>query len=55
MTINRAKCDAVISGTPIDLRGIIQTKKPIVRIRYNLEEISHQNLETVLKRFFRNR
>ncbi len=54
-TINRTKCDAVISGTPINLRRIIRIKKPIVRIRYNLEETSRPNLEQVIKRFLAKR
>lgn len=37
-TIKRAKCDAVVSGTPIDLRRILRVNKPIVRIRYELKE-----------------
>jgi predicted GTPase len=52
-TINRVKCDAVISGTPIDLRRIIRTKKPVVRIHYDLKETSRPNLEEVLKAFLR--
>ena len=54
-TINRTRCDAVISGTPIDLRRIIKTRKPIVRIRYNLEETSRPDLGDILKRFLRSR
>lgn len=37
--INKVPCDTVISGTPIDLRRILRTKKPVVRIRYELKEI----------------
>ena len=54
-TINRVKCDAVISGTPIDLRRIIHVKKPIVRIHYNLEETSRPNLMDIIKSFLKNR
>jgi predicted GTPase len=50
-TVNKTKCDAVISGTPIDLRKVISTNKPIVRIRYDLEEISEPDLRQILKRF----
>jgi predicted GTPase len=52
-TINRTKCDAVISGTPIDLRRLIKTNKPIVRIRYNLEETSKPDLRSILKTFLK--
>jgi len=52
-TINRVKCDAVISGTPIDLRRIIHVRKPIVRIHYNLEETSRPNLTDIVKDFLK--
>jgi predicted GTPase len=52
-TINKAPADAVISGTPIDLRKIIKSKKPIVRIHYNLEEISTPDLEDIVKKFLK--
>jgi predicted GTPase len=50
-TINKVDCDAVISGTPIDLRRIIKVIKPIVRIQYELEEISKPDLKDILKTF----
>lgn len=49
--INSVNCDAVISGTPIDLSKILKVNKPIVRVRYDLEEKGEPNLETVLKEF----
>jgi predicted GTPase len=39
MTINAADCDAVIAGTPIDLGGLLLLNKPVVRVRYRIEEI----------------
>lgn len=50
-TLNKAKCDAIISATPIDLRRIIKINKPIVRIKYELVEIGKPTLKTVLKKF----
>lgn len=47
-TINRADCDVVVSGTPIDLRRAIDVNKPVVRVKYELSEIGHPNLEDVL-------
>ena len=35
-TINRVPCDAVVIGTPIDLRRIITIEKPSVRVQYTL-------------------
>ncbi len=48
-TINRADCDVVVIGTPIDLRRIIDIKHPSVRVRYDLQEIGRPNLRDVLK------
>ena len=50
-TINQTDCDAVVIGTPIDLRKLITINKPAVRVTYELQEIGRPNLEDVLKRF----
>ncbi len=36
-TINRAKCDAVIIATPIDLTKLIKIKKPVVKVTYKID------------------
>jgi predicted GTPase len=48
-TINAVDCDVVIIGTPIDLRRIIDIKKPSVRVYYELQEIGKPTLEDALK------
>jgi predicted GTPase len=35
--IDSAEADVVVIGTPIDLRGVIEIRKPAVRVRYDLE------------------
>jgi len=50
-TINATKCDAVIIGTPIDLRRVIKIKKPSVRVIYELQEIGKPNLADILANF----
>lgn len=50
-TINRVDCDAVIIGTPIDLRRVLKLNKPSVRVRYDLAEITKPDLEDVLIKF----
>lgn len=50
-TINAVDCDVVVIGTPIDLRKVINIKKPAVRVAYNLQEIGKPTLEDVLKKF----
>lgn len=54
-TINKIPCDAVIIGTPIDLRRIIKIKKPTVRINYNLQEIGKPDLTDVLTEFVKTK
>ncbi len=47
-TINATDCDVVVSGTPIDLGRLIDSRHPIRHVRYELEEIGRPNLEDVL-------
>lgn len=48
-TINVVDCDAVIIGTPIDLRRVIRIEKPSTRVYYDLQEIGHPDLTDVLQ------
>jgi len=47
-TINSVDCDAVVIGTPIDLRRIINIEKPSVRVTYKLQEIGMPTLASIL-------
>lgn len=49
-TINATPCDAVVIGTPIDLRRICNIEKPSTRVTYDLEEIGDTSLEDVLSK-----
>jgi predicted GTPase len=37
-TISNADCDVVVLGTPSDIRHVLDVDKPVVRVRYDLEE-----------------
>jgi len=50
-TINSTPADVVVSATPIDLTRLMKINKPIVRVRYELDEIGKPDLEDVLKNF----
>ena len=50
-TINQTDCDAVIIGTPIDLRRIVDIKHPATRVTYDLEEIGENKLKDLLADF----
>ena len=54
-TINNTPCDIVVSGTPIDLNRVVKVNKPIVRVKYDLEEIGKPTLEDVLKDFLKKK
>ncbi|MBS3151334.1 GTPase [Candidatus Woesearchaeota archaeon] len=52
-TINQAKCDVVIDGTPVNLERLIKINKPIVTVNYELHEVGKLDLIKVLKKFDR--
>jgi len=47
-TIRNTPCDAVVIGTPIDLRKVIAIDKPTTRVTYELQELGAVTLEDVL-------
>jgi predicted GTPase len=51
-TINAASCDVVVTGTPIDLGRLIDSRHPIRHARYELKEIGQPNLADVLSPLF---
>jgi predicted GTPase len=46
--IKAADCEVVLSGTPIDITRVIKVNKPIVRVRYELEEIGGTPLKDLI-------
>lgn len=51
-TINRAPCEVVVVGTPIDLRKLVRINKPAVYVRYELQEVGSPNLKEILEERF---
>jgi predicted GTPase len=47
-TINATDCDVVVSGTPVDLARLLDSRHPIRHVRYELDEIGRPNLADVL-------
>ena len=47
-TINAVECDAVIAGTPMDLRRVITSRHPVREVTYSLEELGTPKLTSVL-------
>ena len=54
-TISRTKCEAVIIGTPIDLRRILKIKQPSTRVRYDLGQEAIAELEVAVADFLKKR
>jgi predicted GTPase len=47
-TINAVECEAVIAGTPIDLRRLVDSRHPIRSVTYSLEELGEPRLADIL-------
>lgn len=58
-TIERVPCEVVVIGTPIDLSRLAKIRQPVVRVRYELQEIGRPDLadaiQGVLERLQRQR
>lgn len=52
-TINKADCEVVVIGTPIDLTRLLQVNKPTVRVTYDIEEVGLPTFSTVLDSFIK--
>jgi predicted GTPase len=50
-TIARVPCDVVVVGTPIDLSRLMRIERPVVRARYELQEIGKPDLADALAGF----
>jgi len=51
-TINAAPCDLVLIGTPIDLGRLLKINKPMLRVRYDLDDAAVAGLRGEIERMF---
>jgi predicted GTPase len=51
-TINSADCEAVVIATPIDLNRIVNIKKPVTRVMYELDDKAAEELGRVVRETF---
>ncbi len=51
LTINRSPADLVVIATPIDLRRIMEIRKPVLRVKYELQELGRPTLDDLLAPF----
>jgi predicted GTPase len=49
-TIRATPADVVVEGTPIDLSRVLSSDKPIVNVRYELEEVEPGRLAAAVER-----
>ncbi|MEM3059570.1 MAG: cyclic 2,3-diphosphoglycerate synthase [Methanomassiliicoccales archaeon] len=47
-TINQADCDVVVSGTPVNLKRVMNVNKPLIRVKYELCEIGRPTIEELI-------
>ncbi|MGB7217652.1 MAG: hypothetical protein WBD07_02490 [Vicinamibacterales bacterium] len=50
-TIAKVACDVVIVGTPIDLGRLVRIRQPVVRAKYELQEIGQPDLAMIVADF----
>jgi predicted GTPase len=50
-TINDTACDLVLIATPVDLRRVINIRRPACRVGYELQELGAPTLADVVKGF----
>ncbi len=49
-TINNVSCDLVIIATPVDLTRIVSINKPMLKVRYELQEIGKPDLRDLIEK-----
>ncbi|RIL04474.1 MAG: GTPase [Proteobacteria bacterium] len=54
-TIESSTADVVVSGTPVDLASVLALTKPVVRVRYELEEVDEPGLGAIVDAFVAGR
>ncbi len=54
MTINASDCDVVVAGTPIDLGNLLELNKPVIRVRYRIQEMDVR-LEDVIDKWLESK
>jgi len=52
-TINNADCDVIVSGTPIDITRVLKSQKPIIRVKYDVGDVTVKVLEQIADEFIK--
>ncbi|MHB0985584.1 MAG: hypothetical protein ACYC05_08345 [Sulfuricella sp.] len=48
LSIDRTPCDAVVLGTPANLAQVVAIEKPVARVRFVAEDVSHPTLQALV-------
>ena len=51
-TINNTDCDVVVSATPIDITGLLNVEKPLVRVTYSYKDTEAPTLGGIIREQF---
>ncbi|MEN8260567.1 MAG: cyclic 2,3-diphosphoglycerate synthase [Pseudomonadota bacterium] len=54
-TINASDADIVVCATPCDLASLIHIEKPVVRVRYEFDEVGEPKLSELIEDFLKKR
>jgi predicted GTPase len=54
-TISKSECDAVIIGTPFNLRRLLRVDKPCAQVSYDLRDMGEPTLAAIVKDYIRDR
>lgn len=50
-TLNAAKCDIILNGSPADLSRVLNVNKPIVRVKYDVAPYGGDDLADIMEEF----
>jgi len=51
--LSSINCDAVVSGTPIELSNLVKVNKPIYNVRYDVKEVEGPTFKEIINKFLR--
>ncbi|TXT59832.1 MAG: Cyclic 2,3-diphosphoglycerate synthetase [Promethearchaeota archaeon] len=50
-TLNKAECEIIVNGSPINIENLLDLNKPVIRVTYDIETHKGRSIEDVLNEF----